>query len=90
MNDLPMYNQEQLNGLRLIGSHSEAISEAWSNYAKAANNVVMIHEEFKNNPQTKSLRLAYQAALINLESAKASIQEIKDLAYTTGINEWLP
>lgn len=90
MSELPMYNQEQLNGLRLISTHSEAVSEAWSNYAKAANNVVMIHEEFKKNPQSRSLRLAYQASLINLESAKVSIQEIKDLAYTTGINEWLP
>ena len=90
MSELPMYTQEQLNSLRLIGSHSEAISEAWLNHAKAINNLVIIHEEFRKNPQTKSLKLAYQAALINLESAKASVQEIKDLAYTTGITEWLP
>lgn len=90
MKELPDYTDEQLNGLRLMATHSEVVSEAWLNHAKAIKNLLLVYEEYKKNPNTRSTRLAYQAALINLESAKASIHEIKDLAYNAGINEWLP
>jgi hypothetical protein len=66
------------------------MSEAWSNYHKATFNVLMIYEEFKKTPNKQSIKLAYQGALINLESAKCGIHEGRDIAYQTKLSEWLP
>jgi hypothetical protein len=90
MESLPTYSQEQLNTLRLLAKHGEALSEAWMNYKKAVDNVILLHDEYAKAPNTKSIRLAYQAALINLESAKSSIHEFKDMTYENRLNEWLP
>lgn len=89
-NDFPQYTDAQLNALKVMILHSKAMSESWESYAKAANKVLEIHELLKETPHLRSLELAYQGALINLEAAKVRVQEFKDIAYKAGIIEWLP
>jgi hypothetical protein len=91
MTDLPpRYNDKQLNTLRLLALHGEGLSEACANYKKAIDGVIALHDEYIKDPTKRSINLAYQGALLNLESAKAAIQEFRDMSYESQINEWLP
>lgn len=93
MSDLPRYSEEELNSLRVLEAQSKILSEAYGSMSQAITNLMMQHEIYHGESNTKKIKTSYhsyQAALHNYEAMKALIEEIKDAFHSTGLTDWLP